>query len=122
MTNLERGGPLRPLLCPGFQDPLEKVPEVGHFLRFERTSVASVVSANLMSQVLLAFCVNQLVQASVSFSFYLSFRQCRPPEGTLDPTGAGPWYITNALRSSLVRLGPSDFMTLNSEVIQRGCL
>ena len=28
----------------------------------------------------LSFCVNQLVQASVSFSFYLSFCQCRPPE------------------------------------------
>ena len=82
MTNLERGGPLRPLICPGFQDPLEKVPEVGHFLRFERTSVASVVSANLMSQVLLAFWVNQLDQAFVS-PLLLFFRQCCPPEGIL---------------------------------------
>ena len=55
------------------------MPKVGHFPRFERASVASVVSANLMSQVLLAFYENQLVQASVSA--LLSFHQCHPPEG-----------------------------------------
>ena len=53
---------------------------MGHLLRFERVPVASVVSANLMSQVLLAFCVNHLVQASVS-PLLLFFRQRCPPEG-----------------------------------------
>ena len=56
------------------------MPKVGHFLQFERASVASVVSANLMSQVLLAFCINQLVQASVS-PLLLFFCQRCPPEG-----------------------------------------
>ena len=67
------------------------VPKVGQFAQFERAPVASVVSANLVSQVLLAFCVNQLDQAS-DLSALLSFRQCRHPKGTLDPTGAGPQY------------------------------
>ena len=60
---------------------VEKVPKVGHLPLFERVPVASVVSANLVSQVLLAFCVNQLDQAS-DLSSLLSFRWCRHPEGT----------------------------------------
>ena len=95
---------------------------MGHFPRFERAPVASVVSANLMSQVLLAFCVNQLFKPLSLSPFIYPFANAVPLRESLDPTGAGPRYITNALRSSLVRLGPSDFMTLNSEVIQRGCL
>ena len=82
------------------------MPKVGHLQRFERAPVASVVSANLMSQVLLAFCVNQLVQASVSFSFYVSFRQRRPPEGI--PGSNRGWTPVANTSKWVLFLPPSD--------------
>ena len=69
------------------------MPKVGHFPQFERASVASVVSANLMAQVLLAYCVNQLAQASVSLLCY-PFANTILPRESLDPAGAGPWQVT----------------------------
>ena len=76
----ERGCFLRPLTCLGFYDPLKKVPKVRHIPQFERASAASVVRANLVSQVLLVSHVNQSNQASFS-PLLLSFHLSRPPEG-----------------------------------------
>ena len=53
--------------------------------------VASVVSANLMSQVLLAFYVNQLVKPLSLSPFILLIANAVLPRESLDRTGAGPW-------------------------------
>ena len=68
---------------------------MGHFPRFERAAVASVVSANLMSQVLLAFCVNQLVHAS-DLSAVLSFLPTPSSQGN-------PWIQPGLDPGSLSR-------------------
>ena len=60
--------------------------------------MASMVKASLVSRILLAFCINQLDQASV-LSALLSFRQRRPPEGIpgsnrgWTPVGF-PWWLS----------------------------
>jgi len=48
------------------------VPKVGHFPRFERVPVASVVSENLISQVLLAFFLCKPVSSSLCLFLLLS--------------------------------------------------
>ena len=68
-VHLERGYPLRPFICLGFEDPLDKVSKVGHFSLFEREPAASVVRANLVSRVILIFRINQATQLLFSTKF-----------------------------------------------------
>ena len=49
--------------------PLEKVSKVGHLPLFERAPAASVVRANLVSQVMLIFRINQATQLLFSTEF-----------------------------------------------------
>ena len=63
---------------------------MGHFPRFERVPVASVVSANLMSQVLLAFYVNQLVKPLSLSPFILLIANAVLPRESLDPARLDP--------------------------------
>ena len=65
---------------------------MGHLPLFERAPVASVVRANLMSQVLLAFCINQLVHLCLFPFIYPLITNAILPRESLDPTGAGPKY------------------------------
>ena len=66
------------------------MPKVGHLLLFERAPAASVVSANLVSQVLLVSHVNQLVHLCLFPFIYALIANVVLPRESLDPTGAGP--------------------------------
>ena len=66
------------------------MPKVGHLLLFERAPAASVVRANLMSQILLVFHVNQLVHLCLFPFIYPLIANAVLLRKSLDPTGAGP--------------------------------
>ena len=63
-NSLERGGPLSPLSCPGFWDPLENVPCA--FTHSRGRPVPTCSSASPKIRTLLAFHVNQGIAASSS--------------------------------------------------------
>ena len=65
-NSLEHGGPLSPLSCRGFLDPLEKAPCA--FTHSRGRPVPTCSSASPKNRTLLAFCVNQGMSASFSLS------------------------------------------------------
>ena len=77
------------------------MPKAGHLQLFERAPVASMVRASLVSQILLAFCVNQLDQASV-LSALLSFHPRCPPKGI--PGSIRGWTLVGMYQRNRNRL------------------
>ena len=72
-NSLEHRGPLSPLSCPGFWDPLEKAPCA--FTHSRGRPVPTCSSESLKNRTLLAFHVNQGMSAS--FSLLLSYHRLR---------------------------------------------